>query len=190
MDGIDEITVVETCTIGGGIVFLGLALMPIPLHLQIEALIVVAAMLGFWLFNRHPAKIFLGDVGSIPLGLMVGFLLLRVAANGQWAEALILPAYYMVDGSLTLLNRLIKREKIWQAHSQHAYQIAVRRGNTHSEVVQQILALNLILISLAVLAGQGGIYKIGSILVAYVMALVLRWSFIHTSPVKILPPNA
>src|SRR5258708_96927 len=91
MDGIDGITGVETLSLGLGLALLaamGFAQSPVP------ALILAAAALGFLAWNWHPAKIFLGDVGSVPLGYLLGGLLIEAAGSGAWAAALILPLYY------------------------------------------------------------------------------------------------
>ena len=108
-------------------------------------------MAGFLPWNWSPARIFLGDVGSVPLGYLLGWLLLLAAIEGAWAAALILPAYYLADASLTLLRRAARGEKVWRAHRQHAYQRAVRGGLSHRWVAGALAALNLVLIALAVL---------------------------------------
>ena len=77
------------------------------------------------------AKIFLGDAGSVPLGYVLGFLLLELAVRGWWRAALILPLYFLVDASLTLLRRLLRGERVWQAHREHFYQQAVQCGLGH-----------------------------------------------------------
>ena len=149
MDGIDGITGLETSAVG-----LGAALVlavaggePLLGHFGIT---IAAAGLGFLWWNWHPAKVFLGDVGSIPLGFLLGWLLLSLAANGYWAPALILPLYYLVDATLTLLRRLIRRERVWEAHREHYYQQAVRKGMSHARVALSIAVANIVLIGLAI----------------------------------------
>ena len=112
MDGIDGITASETVTIGLGVALIALVAASdygvrrrVLLGLSIRA---AAAALGFLAWNWHPAKLFLGDVGSIPLGFLLGWLLLGLAGTGSWAPALILPLYYLVDATLTLLYRLVR----------------------------------------------------------------------------------
>src|SRR3546814_6996156 len=63
---------------------------------------IAAAAAGFLWWNWHPAKVFLGDVGSVPLGFLLGWLLLGLAAAGDWAAALILPLYYLADATIPL----------------------------------------------------------------------------------------
>ena len=74
-------------------------------HLAALAAPLAAAAIGFLVWNWAPARIFLGDVGSVPLGYLLGFLLLGVAADGHWKIALILPLYFLADATLTLCDR-------------------------------------------------------------------------------------
>ncbi|HEU5047526.1 MAG TPA: glycosyltransferase family 4 protein [Rickettsiales bacterium] len=152
MDGIDGITSMQVVMMAVGI-SVCVAIKPLlPLWLAGSCGIIAAAVLGFYWFNRSPAKLFMGDVGSIPLGFLMGYLLISLALQGAWISALILPAYYLGDATFTLVKRGLRGEKVWEAHSQHAYQQAVRAGLSHRQVVEQISLLNLLLISLAVLA--------------------------------------
>ena len=74
------------------------------------------------------ARLFLGDVGSLPLGLLIGWLLLLLAARGHLAAALLLPLYYLVDATITLFRRLMRGERVWLAHRTHFYQRATDNG--------------------------------------------------------------
>lgn len=173
MDGIDEITAIQTFSLCGGFGFLALAADAVPNGLAVDASVIAGAVLGFWFWNRHPARIFLGDAGSIPLGLLMGFMLLRLASAGFWEAALILPAYYFCDATSTLGKRLLAGKNIWQAHSEHAYQRAVRGGMPHPEAVRHLLALNMVLAVLAVVSTQGGVAAGLSLVVAYALAWLL-----------------
>ncbi len=132
----------------------------------IYGLALLAGALGFLWWNWHPARIFLGDVGSVPLGFLIGWLLLVLAKNGHWQAALILPLYYLADATITLIRRALRGEKVWQAHREHFYQQAVRRGLSHADVVRHVLALNLVLVLLAVAAtwGWGWVSLIGAVI--------------------------
>jgi len=149
MDGIDGIAGTETASIGLGLFILAVSIGAIPGPLPV---ILAGAALGFLLWNWHPARIFLGDVGSVPLGYLLGGLLLGLAARGQWAAALILPAYYLADATITLVRRIAAREKVWQAHKRHFYQTALRGGASHATVVGWIAGANLLLIVLALVS--------------------------------------
>ena len=89
-----------------------------------------ARSLGFAPFNKPVAKLFLGDVGSLPIGLLLGWLLLQLAANGHLTAALILPLYYLADATITLARRIAKGEPFWQRAS-HALLSARDRQRLH-----------------------------------------------------------
>jgi UDP-N-acetylmuramyl pentapeptide phosphotransferase/UDP-N-acetylglucosamine-1-phosphate transferase len=152
MDGIDGITGVETAALGVGIALV-LALAASPADGTAALGLVAAAVgLGFLRWNWHPARIFLGDVGSVPLGYFLGWLLLLLAGKGLWAPALILPLYYLADATLTLARRIGRGERFWQAHHEHFYQRALGSRGDHAGVARIILAGDLALIVLALLA--------------------------------------
>jgi UDP-N-acetylmuramyl pentapeptide phosphotransferase/UDP-N-acetylglucosamine-1-phosphate transferase len=155
MDGIDGIAGMEAIAIGVGYALVsrftpGAAL--VLGHLPELALMLAAAAGGYLAWNWAPARIFMGDVGSIPLGLLFGLLMLDLAVRGQWAAALILPLYFLADTSLTLFERLRRGSKPWQAHREHAYQRAVLAGMGHDAVTLHVAALNAALVALAVLS--------------------------------------
>ncbi len=150
MDGIDGITSIETTTIAGGIAVLGIFIGITPV-LGAFAVIALASALGFLPWNWHPARIFLGDVGSVPLGFLMGWLLVMLAISGHWAPALILPGYYLADATLTLARRALRRKTVWRAHREHIYQKAVQARRRHDQTVILILVVNLGLVGLAAL---------------------------------------
>ncbi|WP_144108544.1 MraY family glycosyltransferase [Paraburkholderia sp. BCC1886] len=101
--------------------------------LALAAGIVAGAAAGFLLFNFHPARIFLGDAGSIPLGFLAGALGYwgwREAVWPVWFPAVCF-APFIGDASVTLLKRLLRGEKFWQAHREHYYQRMVQSGLGH-----------------------------------------------------------
>jgi UDP-N-acetylmuramyl pentapeptide phosphotransferase/UDP-N-acetylglucosamine-1-phosphate transferase len=151
MDGIDWMTVVEIVPIMAGLATLGYlgALAPVGIAV---ALALGGAMLGFSYFNRPTARLFLGDVGSLPIGLITGWLLVLLAGEGHLAAALLLPLYYLADATLTLVRRLAKGEKVWQAHRTHYYQRATDRGFTVTAIVTRVFVVNLALAALAVVS--------------------------------------
>jgi UDP-N-acetylmuramyl pentapeptide phosphotransferase/UDP-N-acetylglucosamine-1-phosphate transferase len=116
------------------------------------ALVLAASTAGYLLWNWHPAKVFMGDAGSVPLGFMLGWLMLDLALAGQWPAGLILPLYFVADATYTLLARAWRGEKVWQPHRQHFYQRAVLGGATPPGVVRLVVAANALLITLAVLS--------------------------------------
>ncbi|HGL6714294.1 glycosyltransferase family 4 protein [Burkholderia contaminans] len=94
---------------------------------------IAGAAFGFLLLNFHPARLFLGDAGSIPLGFLAGALGYwgwREAIWGVWFPATVF-APFIADASVTLARRLLRGEKFWQAHREHYYQRMVRLGIGH-----------------------------------------------------------
>lgn len=94
---------------------------------------VAGAALGFLLLNFHPARLFLGDAGSIPLGFLAGALGYwgwRTGVWPIWFPAMVF-APFIADASVTLSRRLLRGEKFWQAHREHYYQRMVRSGVGH-----------------------------------------------------------
>ena len=149
MDGLDWITVAEMVPVT--------ALrrpararpdLPAPVP-RWSPLALCGALLGFAPFNKPVARLFLGDVGSLPIGLLVGWMLLQLAGTGALAAAILLPLYYLMDATITLLRRLARREKVWEAHRSHFYQKATDNGFSALEVSAHVFGLNLALAGLA-----------------------------------------
>jgi UDP-N-acetylmuramyl pentapeptide phosphotransferase/UDP-N-acetylglucosamine-1-phosphate transferase len=149
MDGIDWITVAEVVPITAGLVVLG-ALDAVPPVVTVAALALGGATLGFAPFNRPVARLFLGDVGSLPIGLLLAWLLVVTAGVGHVAAAILLPLYYLADATITLGRRLARGERVWEAHRTHFYQRATDRGYTVLAIVARVFAVNLVLAALAV----------------------------------------
>ena len=149
MDGIDWMTVAEVAPLTSGLVVFGL-MAELPRDATIVALALCGAMIGFAPFNRPVARLFLGDVGSLPIGLLLGWLLVVLAGTGHFAAALLLPLYYLADATITLLRRLANGEPVLQAHRSHFYQRAMDGGFSIYQVVGRVFLLNIALIWLAV----------------------------------------
>ena len=110
------------------------------------ALIAGAACLGFLRWNWPPAAIFMGDVGSGYLGYTIAVIAIDLAQTSAinvyaW---LILGGVFFVDATLTLCRRLLRRERVSQAHRTHAYQWLARRWSSHSRVTVTVIAINLV----------------------------------------------
>jgi UDP-N-acetylmuramyl pentapeptide phosphotransferase/UDP-N-acetylglucosamine-1-phosphate transferase len=148
MDGIDWITVAGFVPLTGALALAGgLGLIDPGSGWLAAALL--GGLIGFAPFNKPTARLFLGDVGSLPLGLLAAYLLYRLAGTGAFAAALILPLYPIMDATITLLRRLGRRERVWEAHRLHFYQQAGDNGYRVGEIVARIGLLNLGLIALA-----------------------------------------
>ena len=94
---------------------------------------IAAAAAAFLVFNFHPARIFLGDAGSVPLGFLAAALGLIgwLQRDWTWWFPVLVFSPFIVDASATLARRLLRREKVWQAHRDHYYQRLVRLGWGH-----------------------------------------------------------
>lgn len=172
MDGIDGISGVETVAVAGGLALLAVFNPSLPLNPLTLGGLAMAAI-GFLWWNWHPAKLFLGDVGSVPIGFLLGAALLKLAAAGFWTAALILPLYYLADAVITLLRRALRGEKVWQAHREHFYQRAVRAGRSHARVSAMIALANMVLVGLAVASPDLGWMAL--VPAVAVVGLLLAW---------------
>jgi UDP-N-acetylmuramyl pentapeptide phosphotransferase/UDP-N-acetylglucosamine-1-phosphate transferase len=148
MDGIDWMTVAEVLPITGALALFGL-LGNLPADGTTVAIALCGAMIGFAPFNRPVARLFLGDVGSLPIGLLLGWLLILLAGTGHLAAAILLPLYYLADATITLLRRLVNGEPVMQAHRSHFYQRAMDRGFSVYQIVGRVFGLNIMLVGLA-----------------------------------------
>jgi UDP-N-acetylmuramyl pentapeptide phosphotransferase/UDP-N-acetylglucosamine-1-phosphate transferase len=148
MDGLDWMTVAEMFPMTVALAAFALFGEAPPDILPI-ALALAGALIGFAPFNRPLARLFLGDVGSLPIGLLTGWCLLGLASQQHLAAALLLPLYYLADATVTLFRRLLNGERFWDAHRSHFYQRATDNGFSVMQVVTEIFLLNLFLAGLA-----------------------------------------
>jgi len=144
MDGLDWITVAEVVPVMAALALFGFY-GQLPSGPTLVALALCGAMIGFAPFNKPVAKLFLGDVGSLPIGLLMGWCLLQLAGSGHLVAALLLPLYYLADATLTLLKRLARGEAIWVAHRSHFYQQATNNSFSVMQVVGEVFILNIVL---------------------------------------------
>jgi UDP-N-acetylmuramyl pentapeptide phosphotransferase/UDP-N-acetylglucosamine-1-phosphate transferase len=132
MDGSNGLAASQALLVGVGLA--GLAGLASPAGWL--GLMLAAACLGFLPHNLPKARLFLGDVGSHALGFAVAGLSLHALSRsdaGFW-PLLLLPSTMLLDAGLTLLGRLLRRQKVWQAHREHLYQRAVAHGWSHSRI--------------------------------------------------------
>jgi UDP-N-acetylmuramyl pentapeptide phosphotransferase/UDP-N-acetylglucosamine-1-phosphate transferase len=178
MDGVDWMTVAETVPLTAGLVIFGL-MGELPRDAMLIASALCGATIGFAPFNRPVAHLFLGDVGSLPIGLLLGWLLILLAGSGHIAAAILLPLYYFADATITLLRRLINGEQIAQAHRSHFYQRALDGGFSVYQIVGRVFGTNIILVGLALMTLIDTSLTIQMILLAIGTALVgaLLWHF-------------
>ena len=151
MDGIDGISASQLITFSVGIIILSLN-SELLLEFKYLGLIFFSSILGFLYWNQPPAKIFLGDCGSIPIGFLIGGIcILSLLKLNNFIPTIILLLYYILDSSLTLVNRIFQKKNILEAHSEHFYQKKVRNGWSHKQVLLKITTVNSILIIFALL---------------------------------------
>jgi len=148
MDGSDAVAGGQALTIGLGIAAIAIDQGWVGLTAA-QGLALAGVALGFLVWNRPPAKIFLGDVGSIPLGYLIGWLLLWAATRGAWAAALILPAWFIADTTLTLIRRAWRRAPLLESHAEHSNSAAIRLGHSQARVAALALVANSALALLA-----------------------------------------
>ncbi len=148
LDGLDWMTVVQVVPITFGIAILS-GLGAVPATIGVLALALLGAMLGFAIFNKHPAQIFLGDAGSLPIGFCLAFILI-VLAQSHLAAALLLPLYTLADSTVTLLRRILAKKPILSAHRTHFYQRGAQAGLSAPQVTARVLCLQSLLVVLAV----------------------------------------
>jgi Fuc2NAc and GlcNAc transferase len=178
MDGIDGIASIEAiCVCVAGALFYVLVGRP---DLVALPLVLAASVLGFLFWNFPPAKIFMGDAGSGFLGLILAALSLQaawVAPQLFWCW-LIMLGVFVVDATTTLLHRLVRDEKVYEAHRSHAYQYASRRYGAHKPVTIAVGALNLFwLFPLACVVAMSKVDGALVVLIAYAPLVFLAIKF-------------
>lgn len=148
LDGLDWMTVAQVVPITLGVAILQ-GLDVVPPNVGLLALVLLGATLGFAVFNKHPAQIFLGDAGSLPIGLLLAYMLIYVA-EAHLVSGLLLALYSLTDAMVTLFRRALKGEAILSAHRTHFYQRAVVLGLSVPQVTARVFGLGLVLMGLAI----------------------------------------
>ena len=144
MDGLDWLTVAQFVPVATILIVLSAFAMPTPLVAMIMAPI-LGGLLGFAPYNKPVAKLFLGDTGSLVIGLVGGYALYRVATDLSFFAAIIIPLYALADTTITVIRRLTRGEKIWTPHRSHFFQRATTMGWSVKQIVATVFCLNLFL---------------------------------------------
>jgi len=174
LDGIDGFAGVQGVVAGLGLATVGWGSWAAPVGIS-----VAAACAGFLFHNWHPARVFMGDVGSLTLGFL--FAVMPLAAGRGRAPTLVFVAalilwFFLADGAFSILRRLSRREKIWQAHRSHLYQRLVISGWSHAKVVVWVgvgmIAAAVVSVGAAFCGRPGGLW---SALAFAVVAFVIYW---------------
>jgi Fuc2NAc and GlcNAc transferase len=144
MDGIDGIAISQAIFMGVGGAVLA-AINGAPAGIVVAMVVFSASCLGFVPLNWPPARMFMGDVGSGFLGFTLAVLALATVVLGSlsvWTWIL-LSGTFLVDATVTLVRRLLRGEKVYQAHRSHAYQHLSRRWHSHGRVTAACIAVNI-----------------------------------------------
>ncbi len=185
MDGIDGLASVEAiCACVGACLVYWIAGHA---SLAIAPLVLAMAVTGFLIWNFPPAKIFMGDAGSGFLGIVLAVMSLYAAWTHPlflWAW-LILLGVFIVDATFTLIRRLLRGDKVYEAHRSHGYQYASRKYGSHRAVTLTIAAINLLwLVPVAILVVMQYIDGVAGLVLAYVPLVLLAFKF-HAGELEI-----
>jgi Fuc2NAc and GlcNAc transferase len=178
MDGIDAIAAIEAITVALG----GTALWWVASSSSgsLVPALLAAATAGFLAWNFPPARIFMGDVGSGFLGLVLAvFAIWSAHEDGRlfWGWVILL-GVFVVDSTLTLIRRVLRGERFYEAHRSHAYQHAARRFGQHRIVALGVGAINVAwLLPIAALVARGRIDGVLGVVIAYAPLLWLAIKF-------------
>jgi Fuc2NAc and GlcNAc transferase len=145
MDGIDGLAAVEAIFVAGGAILL-LWINDTGIVIINWLAIIIAGVAGFLVWNWPPARIFMGDVGSGFLGFFLGVVAIITAQSGDlsiWSWIILL-GVFIVDATVTLLRRILRKERWYEAHRSHAYQRLARYYNSHKIVTIGVLVINLL----------------------------------------------
>lgn len=167
LDGIDGFAGVQGVVAGLGLAVVGWGSWATPMGIA-----VAAACAGFLFHNWHPARVFMGDVGSLTLGFL--FAVMPLAAGRGRAPILVFVAalclwFFLADGAYTLMRRALRGERVWQAHRSHLYQRLVKVGWSHARVTLTIMVPAAVLALAGVVVqriGLGPVWRWGLMIVA------------------------
>jgi UDP-N-acetylmuramyl pentapeptide phosphotransferase/UDP-N-acetylglucosamine-1-phosphate transferase len=178
MDHIDGLAATQMICIGGGLALLTAMADIFSSELYNYGLIVAAAGAGFLWWNWPPAKIRLNDAGSVPVGFLIGYLLLLASMQGYAYAALILSAYCLSDGILTQFRRLFKG----RSHEAYYYQKALHNGRHEDNIVRYVFGIHILLIFLAIRSVIEPDIAVFHLSMAYFTVFILLGWLAHTHP--------
>jgi UDP-N-acetylmuramyl pentapeptide phosphotransferase/UDP-N-acetylglucosamine-1-phosphate transferase len=185
MDGIDGIAGGQAVAAGLGWAVLGFVIGSPPA--AAIGLLVTAAVGGFLIYNRAPAKVFMGDAGSAFLGFLFGAMPLAVGHDRPdfmiWAALLVWP--FLFDTGFTLIRRIRRREDIFSAHRSHLYQRLTIAGSSHSRValLYVFLALIGVAASIALALRAAGAVMFAAIAIS--LSAFVLWRYVTSREARI-----
>lgn len=145
-------------------------------YVLVSSVLLLGCSLAFIIFNWPPAKMFIGDIGSTFLGLIHGLNLIILSSSSQklMIASLIITLYYLADGGLTIIIRILKQEKFWLPHLDHFFQQAVKKGMSHKEIDLKICLCNIFLLLFALYSFYNPILSV-FLSISIVMLLLLHF---------------
>ncbi|WP_039058588.1 glycosyltransferase family 4 protein [Enterobacter sp. Bisph1] len=138
--------------------------------------ILAGASLGFLLWNFPIARIFMGDAGSGFLGIIIGLTVL-IASHADYRlffSEMILLSVFIVDATVTLLRRVVRGQKPFEAHASHCYQILSRRYQSHAKVTTGVIIINIVwLMPLSIAAANSRLNGIAALAIAWMPLIIV-----------------
>lgn len=173
LDGIDGFAGLQTLIAG-----LAVASMNLNAGSQAFGLALAAAAAGFLIHNWHPARIFMGDVGSTTIGFLLAscpFVLERAVRPTAVFAVALCTWFFLADGTFTLFCRLLRRERIWEAHRSHLYQQLVLTGAPHDLIAGRVGLMMAVVSAAAVAAVRMSISVLHWLSLALAVSLFLAY---------------
>lgn len=178
LDDLDGGSASEMICVGIGLCLAAVINGVFPSPLSTYGLITGAAGCGFLWWSWYPAKIRLGEVGTVPIGFLLGYLLLLAISSGYSYAAIILPAYYISEGGVTFIRRCWQRFKN-RPLSTYYYRLAIKNGRSHDGVARYVFGINILLIFLATRSVTDPEIAIFNISLAYMAVFMLLGFLSH-----------
>lgn len=177
MDGIDGLAGGMAVFGFGTLAFIGF--LEGQLGFSISALVIASSSLGFLVWNYPPARIFMGDSGSSSLGFLAAVLSLWAHTNEIipiWIS-LVIFSPFIVDATVTLIIRIVKRERFWDAHKSHYYQLAAEAGLSRKRLVNFEYALMSVCSIIAIFSydARFGLQLVFMLILAIMYFILMRY---------------
>ncbi len=182
MDDVDGLCATGMICLGFGLSLPTIIEGIFPNVLATYSLIVASAGCGFLWWNWSPAKITMGSAGCIPIGFLLGYLLLLAIHGGYGFAVIILPAYYVSDSAISWIRRTWADKPLQLSHTDHYYQRALHNGRKPKSIVRLVFGIHLLLIFLATYALIDPELQLFHISMAYLCVFMLLGFFAHTKP--------
>lgn len=169
---------IQAISIGAGLIAVTILDKTFSSPLSIQALIIAMGGIGFWWWNHYPAKVLAGEIASVPMGFVCGYLLLIAASQGYIEAAFIIPAYFLADSLVTFFNRPFSEKIEKKSVTKTLFALRATANNASPKlVVRLITGINMLLIFLETQILISPRMAIFNLLIAYAMVFNLVWVF-------------